>query len=140
MERRGPAFVDPGYPSYDDYLLYLTIALDWQFAYERADRDALSAARLRNLTNVLLAGNVSRARLNLLEDFVRRFPEVASRLGRERRRSRARLLVGAAAYESHLDRAQAMRSAWAAVRQHPPAALAEAGRGARIRLAAARRS
>ena len=139
LEQRGLGFVNPGYPSYDDYLLFLTIALDWQLAYE--ERKVWRYRRhAENLTNVLLAGNVARARANLVEHFIRRFPEAAERLGSERRRSLARLLVGAAAYERRLDRAQATRSAWAALRQHPPAALAEAGRGARIRLAAARRS
>jgi glycosyltransferase involved in cell wall biosynthesis len=139
IERRGLGFVNPGYQSYDDYLLYLTIALDSRFAY-----DPRIVMRYRrhggNLTGVLMAGNVARARLDLIEDFVRRFPEAETRLGPERRRARARLLVGAAAYERRADPVQATRSVWAALRQHPPAALAEAGRGARIRIAAARRS
>ena len=34
IDTRGLGFVNPGYASYDDYLLYLTIALDWRIAHE----------------------------------------------------------------------------------------------------------
>ena len=132
-------FVNPGYASYDDYLLYLTLALDFELAYE--PRVVMRYRRhAGNLTNVLLAGNTARARASLLEKFLRQFPEARQRLGAERRRTLARLMVAAAAYESHEDPVQATRSAWAGLRHHPPAALGEAGRGARLRLAAARRS
>ncbi len=138
IERRGVGFVNPGYASYDDYLLYLTLALDFELAFE--PRVVMRYRRhAGNLTNVLLAGNTARARASLLEGFLDQFPEARQRLGAERRRTLARLMVAAAAYESHEDRVQAMRSAWAGLRQHPPAALGEAGRGARLRLAAARR-
>ncbi|HEY6836874.1 MAG TPA: glycosyltransferase [Gaiellaceae bacterium] len=138
IEQRGVGFENPGYPSYDDYLLFLTIALDWRLAYE--ERTVMRYRRHRgNLTTVLFAGNVARARAKVLEDFLRRFPEAEERIGAERRRTRARLLVAAAVQERNRDRVQATRWAWAALREHPPAALGEAGRAARARLAAVRR-
>jgi glycosyltransferase involved in cell wall biosynthesis len=136
IERRGVGFVNPGYPSYDDYLLYLVIALDWRLAH-----DPRTVMRYRrhpgNLTNVLFAGNVARARAKLLEDFVRRFPEARDRLGVEYRRTLARLLVTAAVREHRHDKVQATRWVWAALRQHPPAALGAAGGAVRARLALA---
>jgi len=135
IERRGVGFENPGYQSYDDYLLFLTIALDWRFAHE--ERTVMRYRRhAGNLTNVLFADNVPRARTKVLEDFLARFPEARERLGTERRRTMARLLVAAAAQERNRDRAQATRFALAALREHPPAALGEAGRAVRIRLGA----
>jgi len=138
IDQRRVGFENPGYPSYDDYLLFLTIALDWRFAYEV--RTVMRYRRHHgNLTTVLFAGNVARARKQVLEDFLRRFPEADGRIGAERRRTLARLLVAAAVQERNRDRIQATRWAWAALREHPPAALGEAGRAARARLAAVRR-
>jgi glycosyltransferase involved in cell wall biosynthesis len=139
IERRGVGFVNPGYPSYDDYLLYLIIALDWRLAH-----DPRTVMRYRrhpgNLTNVLFAENVYHARAKLLEGFVRSFPEARERLGLEYRRTMARLLVSAAAREHREDKVQATRLVWAAMSQHPPAALGAAGGAVRARLAAVGRS
>ena len=89
IDSRGLGFVNTGYASYDDYLLYLTIALDWQLAYE--PRMVMRYRRHKgNLTNVLFAGNLARARANLLDDFVRRFPEARERLGTVASNPRAR--------------------------------------------------
>jgi len=135
IDRRGVGFVNPGYPSYDDYLLYLVIALDWRLVHE--PRTVMRYRRHPgNLTNVLFADNVPRARARLLEDFVRRFPEARDRLGPEYRRALARLLMTAAARENGRDKRQAMHLVWAAVRQHPPTAVGAAGGAVRARLAA----
>ena len=137
IEQRGLGFVDPGYPSYDDYLLFLTIALDWQFAHE--DRFVMRYRRhAGNLTNVLFSGNLARARASLLEQFVRRFPEARPRLGGELRRTMAEQLVVAAARERGASNARAARWTLAALRQHPPAALETAARVIRERVAVAR--
>src|SRR5262245_58609951 len=135
IDRRGVGFVNPGYASYDDYLLYLVIALDWRLVHE--PRTVMRYRRHPgNLTNVLFADNVPRARAKLLEDFVRRFPEARDRLGPEYRRTLARLLMTAAARENGRDKRQAMHLVWAAVRQHPPTAVGAAGGVVRARLAA----
>jgi glycosyltransferase involved in cell wall biosynthesis len=138
IDRRGLGFVNTGYASYDDYLLYLTIALDWRLAYE--PRMVMRYRRHQgNLTNVLFAGNLARARANLLEDFVRRFPEARERLGNELRRTLARELVRAAVHERSSSNARALRWSWAALRQHPPAALGAAAPFVRERIAAVRK-
>ena len=125
IDRRGLGFVDTGYASYDDYLLYLTIALDWRLAYE--PRMVMRYRRHQgNLTNVLFAGNLARARANLLEEYVRRFPEARERLGTDLRRTLARELVRAAVHERSSSNARALRWSWAALRKHPPAALGSA--------------
>jgi glycosyltransferase involved in cell wall biosynthesis len=135
IDRRGVGFVNPGYPSYDDYLLFLTIALDWRIAHE--PRRVMRYRRHRgNLTNVLFAGNLARARANLLETFVSRFPEARKRLGVERRRTLAHLLVAAAAHNPRRDRLSSARWALEGFRQHPPAALNEVGRVTRLLLTA----
>ena len=124
MDTRGIGFVTLDYPSYDDYLLYLTIALDWRFAYE--PRTVMRYRRHQgNLTNVLFADNLARARFNLLVEFLQRFPEARARLGAERRRTLARLLVRAAIYDRTRDPARAVGSAMSALAQHPVAALDE---------------
>jgi glycosyltransferase involved in cell wall biosynthesis len=134
IDRRGLGFVNTGYASYDDYLLFLTIALDWRLAYE--PRMVMRYRRHQgNLTNVLFAGNLARARANLLEDFVRRFPEARERLGTELRRTLARELVRAAVHERSSSNARALRWSLAALRQHPPAALGAAAPFVRERLA-----
>jgi glycosyltransferase involved in cell wall biosynthesis len=133
IERRGVGFENPGYPSYDDYLLFLTIALDWEIAHE--PRTVMRYRRHPgNLTNVLFAGNLARARANLLESFLDRFPEARERLGVERRRTLAQLLVAAAAHNPRRDRLNSVRWALEGFRHHPTAALNEAGRVTRLIL------
>jgi glycosyltransferase involved in cell wall biosynthesis len=133
IERRGVGFENPGYPSYDDYLLFLTIGLDWEIAHE--PRTVMRYRRHPgNLTNVLFAGNLARARANLLEGFLDRFPEARERLGAERRRTLAHLLVAAAAHNPRRDRLDSVRWAVEGFRQHPAAALNEAGRVTRLLL------
>jgi len=135
IEQRGLGFVNPGYASYDDYLLFLTIALDWRFAHE--ERVVMRYRRhAGNLTNVLFSGNLARARASLLEQFVRRFPEAKARLGTELRRTLALQLVTAAVRERGNSNLQAARWTLAAFRQHPPAALGAATRAVRDRFAA----
>jgi glycosyltransferase involved in cell wall biosynthesis len=135
IDRRGVGFVNPGYPSYDDYLLFLTIALDWQFAHE--ERVVMRYRRhAGNLTNELFSGNLARARASLLEEFVGRFPEAKARLGPELRRTLALQLVRAAVRERGNSNLQAARWTLAAFRQHPPAALAATTRAVRDRVAA----
>jgi glycosyltransferase involved in cell wall biosynthesis len=124
MDTRGIGFVTLNYPSYDDYLLYLTIALDWRFAYE--PRTVMRYRRHQgNLTNVLYAENLARARLDLLDEFLQRFPEARARLGTERRRTVARLLIRAAVYERTRDPARSAASVLSGLGQHPVAALDE---------------
>ena len=91
-----------------------------------------------NLTNVLYAQNVPRARLNLVEQFVRRFPEARSRLGGELRRTLARQLVLAAAIERRRSRLRAARWAANAVGRDPAVAFGEAARVVRSKLARVR--
>jgi glycosyltransferase involved in cell wall biosynthesis len=135
IELRGVGFENPGYPSYDDYLLFLTIALDWRIAHE--PRTVMRYRRHPgNLTNVLFSGNLARARANLLESFLDRFPEARERLGDERRRTLAHLLVAAAAHNPRRDRLKSVRWALEGFRQHPSAALNEAGRVTRVILSA----
>jgi len=137
IETRGLGFVNPGYPSYDDYLLFLAIALDWRFAHE--ERTVMRYRRHQgNLSSVLFADNIARDRKDVIEAFLERFPETNERLGAERRRTMARLLIAAAAQERRRSVAQATRWVWAAVREHPSAAFGEVGRAARARLVARR--
>jgi glycosyltransferase involved in cell wall biosynthesis len=135
IDTRGVGFVNLDYASYDDYLLFLTIALDWQFAYE--PRTVMRYRRHEgNLTNFLFAGNLPRARLDLIAEFLGRFPEARARLGAERRRTLARLLVRAAVYERTRDPAQAAGSVLSGLRQHPLAAVGELTSVLRTRLTA----
>lgn len=135
IDTRGIGFVTLDYASYDDYLLYLTIALDWQIAYE--PRNVMRYRRHEgNLTNVLFAGNLPRARLDLLAEFLRRFPEARDRLGEERRRTLARLLIRAAVYDRTRNPAHAVGTVLSGLRQHPGAALGEITTVLRNRLAA----
>ncbi|HEY3577171.1 MAG TPA: glycosyltransferase [Gaiellaceae bacterium] len=135
IDTRGVGFVTLDYASYDDYLLYLTLALDWRIAYE--DRTVMRYRRHEgNLTNVLFAGNLPRARIDLLAEFLRRFPEARERLGAERRRTIARLLVRAAVYDRTRDPAQAAGSILSGLRQDPVAALGEITSVVRNRVAA----
>jgi glycosyltransferase involved in cell wall biosynthesis len=135
IEQRGVGFVNPGYPSYDDYLLFLTIALDWKFAHE--ERAVMRYRRhVGNLTNKLFSGNLARARASLLEQFVLRFPEAKARLGTELRRTLALQLVTAAVRERGNSNLNAARWTLAAFRQHPSAALGATTRAVRDRVAA----
>ena len=138
IETRGLGFVNPGYPSYDDYLLYLTIALDWGFAHE--DRLVMRYRRhAGNLTNVLFAENLARARANLLQLFVERFPDARERAGHELRRTLAAQLMAAAAHERSRSNLRAIRWTIDAFR-HEPRVAAIAARGlVREKLASGRR-
>ena len=134
IDRRGVGFTSSGYASYDDYLLFLALALDYRLAYE--PRLVMRYRRhAGNLTTTLLAGNIAQARLQLLSDFVARFPEAHRRLGGDWRRVRARLLVSAAAHEGFRDPQRAARSLLGGIRQHPGEALDEVARHTRARLA-----
>jgi glycosyltransferase involved in cell wall biosynthesis len=137
IDTRGVGFVNPGYDSYDDYLLFLVLALDWKFAYE--ERPVMRYRRHgKNLTNVLFAGNLARARAALLERFLREFPEASDRLDGEARRTLAQLHVKAAAHNPRRDWFQSFRWAWTGFREHPRSALTEARRVARFYLRAGR--
>ena len=127
-------FINPGYPSYDDYLLFLTIALDWQIAHE--DRVVWRYRRHSgNLTNVLFAENLARARANLLELFVDRFPEAKTRLGHVLRRTLALQLMAAAAHERSKSNLRAARWTLEAFRQEPAVAARAASGLVRGKLA-----
>jgi glycosyltransferase involved in cell wall biosynthesis len=137
IEQRGVGFVNPGYASYDDYLLFLTIALDWRIAHE--DRLVMRYRRhAGNLTNVLFSGNLARARANLLELFVSMFPEAKDRLGGELRRTLSALLVRAAVQERGRSNTRALRWALSAFRQDPRTAMRASAQAVRQRAAAAR--
>jgi glycosyltransferase involved in cell wall biosynthesis len=134
INARGVGFTNPGYPSYDDYLLFLTIALDWRIAYER--RTVMRYRRhAGNLTNVLFSANLARARANLLELFVSMFPEAKERLGRELRRTLASQLVRAAALERGRSNTRALRWTVSAFRQDPATALRASAHAVRTRVA-----
>lgn len=136
IDRRRLGFVDPGYASYDDYLLYLTIALDWELGHD--ERVVMRYRRhAGNLTNVLFAGNLALARARLLEGFVERFPEAKARIGNELQQTLAEQLVLAAVQERHESPARAASWAVAAARQDLPASLRTAVRVVRRKLAAA---
>jgi len=137
IDTRGVGFVNPGYASYDDYFLYLTIALDWRIAHE--DRVVMRYRRhAGNLTNVLYAQNLARARANLLELFVKRFPEARDRAGDEIRRTMALQLMAAAAHERSKSNLRAIRWSLAALRQQPRVAVQAAGGLVREKLASGR--
>lgn len=126
IDTRGIGFVSLDYASYDDYLLFLTIALDWDFAYE--PRTVMRYRRHQgNLTNVLFAENLARARLDLLAEFLRRFPEAGDRLGPEHRRTVARLLVRAARNDYAHHPARATGWVLSGFGHDPGAALRELG-------------
>jgi glycosyltransferase involved in cell wall biosynthesis len=132
IDQRGVGFIDPGYPSYDDYLLFLVLALDWKLAYE--ERLVMRYRRhVGNLTNVLFAGNLPRARADLLDLFVSMFPEAKSRLGAELRRTMARELVRAAMRERPTSNARALSWTLSAFRKHPPTAFRASAEAVRER-------
>ncbi len=127
IDTRSVGFINPGYASYDDYLLYLTIALDWRIAHE--NRLVMRYRRHPgNLTNVLYAENLARARANLLELFVERFPEARLRAGAEIRRTMALQLMAAAAHERSKSNLRAIRWSLAALRHEPRVAVRRRGR------------
>jgi hypothetical protein len=126
--------MNPGYASYDDYLLFLTIALDWGIAHE--DRLVMRYRRHPgNLTNVLFSDNLARARANLLELFVSMFPEAKDRVGTELRRTLASLLVRAAVLERGRSNTRALRWTLSAFRQDPATALRASAQAVRTRVA-----
>jgi glycosyltransferase involved in cell wall biosynthesis len=134
VEERGVGFINPGYASYDDYLLFLTIALDWRIAHE--DRLVMRYRRHPgNLTNVLFSGNLARARANLLERFVGMFPEARERLGAELRQTEAELLVRAAVQERGRSNTRALRWALSAFRRDPATAFRASAQAVRTRIA-----
>ena len=133
IDRRGLDFWNPGYPSYDDYLLFLALALDWQFA--RVPETLMRYRRHEsNLTDLLFTGNVPLARVGLLESFRARFPDADERLGRARRAWLATHLMNAAAFER--GRGEWVRAAEITARglvTHPRTALAWVARALRDR-------
>ncbi len=138
IEERGVSFVSLNYPSYDDYLLYLSIALDWQFAYE-SRTVMLYRRHTGNLTNVLFSQNIARARLNLLRAFLRIFPDAKKRLGSERRRVFALLLIRAAYHDRTHHPIRAARWALSGFAHGPAVAAREADGLAHSWLAERRR-
>src|SRR5262245_36681582 len=123
IEQRGVGFIDTGYPGYDDYLLWLTIALDWQIAHE--DRKVMRYRRhAANLSEVLAhSANPARARAGVLELFAAMFPEARERAGIELRRTIARHLISAAARERSRSNTRALQWTLSAFRQDPSTAL-----------------
>jgi glycosyltransferase involved in cell wall biosynthesis len=123
IDQRGVGFIDPGYPGYDDYLLWLSIALDWRIEHE--DRKVMRYRRHpANLSNVLLySANPARSRAGVLELFASMFPDAEERAGNELRRAIARHLIRAAARERSRSSIRALRWTLSAFRQDPTAAL-----------------
>ncbi len=123
IDQRGLGFIDTGYPGYDDYLLWLSIALDWRIEHE--DRKVMRYRRhAANLSNVLLySANPARARAGVLELFASMFPEAQERAGSELRRTIARHLISAAARERSRSNTRALQWTLSAFRQDPSTAL-----------------
>jgi glycosyltransferase involved in cell wall biosynthesis len=123
IDLRGVGFIDPGYPGYDDYLLWLSIALDWRIAHE--DRKVMRYRRhAANLSNVLVhTANPARARAGVLELFTTMFPEARDRAGNELHRTIARHLIRAAARERSRSNIRALQWTLSAFRQDPSAAF-----------------
>jgi glycosyltransferase involved in cell wall biosynthesis len=124
IDRRGVGFVETGYPGYDDYLLWLTIALDWRIAHE--DRKVMRYRRhAGNLSQMLVdSANPARARAGILELYASMFPEAEERTGGELRRMIARHLISAAARERSRSNTRALRWTLSAFRRDPSTALA----------------
>jgi glycosyltransferase involved in cell wall biosynthesis len=123
IDRRGVGFVETGYPGYDDYLLWLTIALDWRVAHQ--DRKVMRYRRhAGNLSQILVdSANPARARAGILELFATKFPEAEERAGAELRRMIARHLISAAARERSRSNMRALQWTLSAFRQDPATAL-----------------
>ena len=123
IDQRGVGFIDTGYPGYDDYLLWLSIALDWRIEHE--DRKVMRYRRhAANLSHVLVySANPARARAGVLELFATMFPEAQERAGSELRRTIARHLIGAAARERSRSNIRALQWTLSAFRQDPTTAL-----------------
>jgi len=126
-------FWDLGLLSYDDYMLYLGLALDFPFAY--VDEVLFRYRRHgANLTEELFADNVHLRRVALLREFLRRFPEARTRLGRARREGLAAHHLAAAAFERAAGR-QAAAARYAAIAGAlDPAATEQAVKGYLKRL------
>jgi glycosyltransferase involved in cell wall biosynthesis len=124
IDQRGVGFIDTGYPGYDDYLLFLSIALDWRFEHE--DRKVMRYRRhAANLSKVLVySANPARARAGVLELFTTMFPDAQDRAGSELRRMIARHMIGAAARERSRSNLRALQWTISAFRQDPTTALA----------------
>jgi glycosyltransferase involved in cell wall biosynthesis len=139
IDRRGVGFVDTGYPGYDDYLLWLTIALDWRIEHE--DRKVMRYRRhAANLSQILVdSGNPARARAGILELYASMFPEAEERTGGELRRMIARHLISAAARERSRSNTRALRWTLSAFRRDPSTALAAFTQTAVERFAPARK-
>jgi glycosyltransferase involved in cell wall biosynthesis len=123
IDHRGVGFIEPGYPGYDDYLLWLSIALDWRIEHE--DRKVMRYRRhAANLSNVLVhTANPARARAGVLELFTTMFPEARDRAGNELHRTIARHLIRAAARERSRSNIRALRWTLSAFRKDPSAAF-----------------
>jgi glycosyltransferase involved in cell wall biosynthesis len=122
IDQRGVGFIDTGYPGSDDYLLFLTLALDWRFEHE--DRKVMRYRRhAANLSHLLVnSANPARARAGVLELFADMFPEARERAGSELRRAIARHLISAAARERSRSNTRALQWTLSAFRQDPSAA------------------
>src|SRR5262249_934553 len=84
IDQRSVGFINPGSRSYDDYFLWLTIALDWRIVHE--PRRVMRYRRhAENLSGILLAGNVALEQKTVLELFVDRFPPARGRVGTQLR-------------------------------------------------------
>jgi len=123
IDQRGVGFIDTGYPGSDDYMLFLTIALDWRFEHE--DRKVIRYRRhAANLSHLLVqSANPARSRAGVLELFAEMFPEAQERAGGELRRTIARHLISAAARERSRSNTRALHWTLSAFRQDPATAL-----------------
>jgi glycosyltransferase involved in cell wall biosynthesis len=123
IDQRAVGFIDTGYPGYDDYLLWLSTALDWRIEHE--DRKVMSYRRhAANLSHVLAySANPARARAGVLRLFATMFPEAQERAGSELRRMIARHLISAAARERSRSNTRALQWTLSAFRQDPSTAL-----------------
>jgi glycosyltransferase involved in cell wall biosynthesis len=98
MSRRALRFREADFSFGDDYFLWLALSLDWRAACVREPlvryrRHARNESRRRRDVNFDVR------RLELLAEFLARFPEARDRLGRKRRLGFARHSVRAARFE-----------------------------------------
>ena len=98
LDRRGVKFRDRDFSFGDDYYLWLSLALDWQFA-RIPDVLARYRRHAENESNRLARTNFHRRRITLLEEFLREFPDARKRLGDARRRGLATHYLAASNFE-----------------------------------------
>jgi glycosyltransferase involved in cell wall biosynthesis len=123
LERRGLAFRDRDFSFGDDYFLWLALSLDGPGVL--VDEPLVRIRRhARNESARLALTNFNGRSADLLEEFIRTFPDASRKLGRSRRRGIAFQLAVAAAYElEHGRRREAARYATRAA-AHDPAGAA----------------